>query len=138
MKASYVVKRDALHGFVLLERVHFIQVAVSDEHNSVLRLVEVVDLENTASRLSFESGWWQKQIRCGGAETVAVYLGSHLAYVARKQDPHEFVSALQLAGDQREGRRAVGAVSLLEKRDTRKTRHFSVSSPQVNRFAVAR
>lgn len=44
---SYVVEGDALHGFVLLQGVHLVQVAVSDEHSPVLCFVETVDLGNT-------------------------------------------------------------------------------------------
>lgn len=47
MGVSYVVEGDALHGLVLLQGVHLVQVAVSDEHSAVLRLVETVDLGNT-------------------------------------------------------------------------------------------
>lgn len=44
---AHVVEGGALHGPVLLEGVHLVQVAVSDEHSSVLCFVETVDLENT-------------------------------------------------------------------------------------------
>ena len=47
VSVSYVVEGDALHGLVLLQGVHLVQVAVSDEHSAVLRLVEMVDLGNT-------------------------------------------------------------------------------------------
>lgn len=49
---SYVVQGDALHGLVLLQGVHLVQVAVSDEDSPVLCLVEVVDLENTKLLIS--------------------------------------------------------------------------------------
>lgn len=53
---SYVVEGDALHGFVLLQGVHLVQVAVSDEHSPVLRLVETVDLINTKLLISHPAG----------------------------------------------------------------------------------
>lgn len=46
-EASYIVKGEGLHGLVLLQGVHFVQVTVSDEHSSVLRPMETVDLTNT-------------------------------------------------------------------------------------------
>lgn len=51
-RVAYVVEGDALHGFVLLQGVHLVQVAVSDEHGTVLRLVETVDLINTKLLIS--------------------------------------------------------------------------------------
>lgn len=54
---SYVVEGDALHGFVLLQGVHLVQVAVSDEHSPVLRLVETVDLGNTKLLISDTTGY---------------------------------------------------------------------------------
>lgn len=52
----YVVEGDAFHGFVLLQGVHLVQVAVSDEHSPVLRLVETVDLGNTKLLISHPTG----------------------------------------------------------------------------------
>lgn len=46
-EVSYIVKGEGLHGLVLLQGVHFVQVTVSDEHSSVLRPMETVDLTNT-------------------------------------------------------------------------------------------
>lgn len=46
-EASYIVQGEGLHGLVLLQGVHLVQVTVSDEHSSVLRPVETVDLTNT-------------------------------------------------------------------------------------------
>lgn len=46
--SRHVVEGDALHGFVLLQGVHLVQVAVSDEHSPVLCLVETVDLAHVA------------------------------------------------------------------------------------------
>lgn len=43
-EVSYVVEGEGLHGLVLLQGVQLVQVAVGDEHGSVLRLVEMVDL----------------------------------------------------------------------------------------------
>lgn len=54
---SYVVEGDALHGFALLQGVHLVQVAVSDEHSPVLRLVETVDLGNTKLLISDTTGY---------------------------------------------------------------------------------
>lgn len=58
----YVVEGDALHGLVLLQGVHLVQVAVGDEHGPVLRLVETVDLGNpkllvSHSNTSTRSSW---------------------------------------------------------------------------------
>lgn len=52
----YVVEGDALHGFILLQGVHLVQVAVSDEHSPILRLVETVDLGNTKLLISHPTG----------------------------------------------------------------------------------
>lgn len=46
-EVSYIVKGEGLHGLVLLQGVHFVQVTVSDEHSSVLRPMETIDLTNT-------------------------------------------------------------------------------------------
>lgn len=53
---TYIVEGGALHGFVLLQGVHLVQVAVSDEHSSVLRLVETVDLIKTKLLISHPAG----------------------------------------------------------------------------------
>ena len=56
MWCSYVVERDVLHGLVLLQGVHLVQVAVCDEDSPVLRLVETVDLGNTISLIIHPTG----------------------------------------------------------------------------------
>lgn len=55
--APYVVEGGALHGLVLLQGVHLVQVAVSDEQGPVLRLVETVDLgkQQSSSTLGEEA-----------------------------------------------------------------------------------
>lgn len=53
---SYIIEGDALHGFVLFQGVHLVQVAVSDEHSPILRLVETVDLINTKLLISHPAG----------------------------------------------------------------------------------
>jgi len=40
----YIIEWDALHGLVLLDRVHFVEVAISDEQCSVLCFIEAIDL----------------------------------------------------------------------------------------------
>lgn len=57
MMLTYIIEGDALHGFVLPQGVHLVQVAVSDEHCPVLCLVETVDLENTKLLISHPIGY---------------------------------------------------------------------------------
>lgn len=89
---AYIVEGDALHGFVLLQGVHLVQVAVGDEHSPVLRLVETVDLENAKPSISQAFQRWRR-VSSGGQSL-------HLSHVAGKQDSHEFVFPLQLARNQ--------------------------------------
>lgn len=117
----YVVEGGALHGFVLLQGVHLVQVAVSDEHSPVLRLVETVDLGNTKILISHPTGYTPPPPRgvgaaCGRRRRKA----SYLSYVTGEQNSHELVFPLQLAGHQSERGGGVGTVPLLSATNTDK------------------
>lgn len=42
---TYIVKRDGLHHLVMLHRIHFIKVSISDENCTVLHLIKAIYLE---------------------------------------------------------------------------------------------
>lgn len=121
---SYVVKGDALHGFVLPQGVHLIQVSVRDEQSPVLCLVKTVDLGNTkllvshpqemhhelANRLT-STPWREIMLSRRGFYSCAHMLRKvrtndftafYLSHVAGEQNSHELVFPLQLAGNESE------------------------------------
>lgn len=95
-EVSYIVKGEGLHGLVLLQGVHFVQVTVSDEHSSVLRPMETVNLANTKLNFRHSIQTLVTLAVCGG---WLISKSSHLADVAGEQNPHEFVFPLQLTGN---------------------------------------
>lgn len=41
----YIIQWDALHGLVLLQGIHFVEMTISNQHCPILCLIEVVDLQ---------------------------------------------------------------------------------------------
>lgn len=41
----YIIQWDALHGLVLLQGIHFVEVTIRNQHCPILCLIEVVDLQ---------------------------------------------------------------------------------------------